>query len=180
MPMTRISTNLRGAEHRRRLAQASTEVFRELGLRDEHITTVFSDLDRNDVFVADRSFGERFADSNFVLATVYLGSHRRVGVRANLARALVDAVDGHVAPSDVCAEFVVRDGADVYVGGVSLGSATANQDSPTTVGEGGRDLDQRLRFLLDKTWNVGYRGWEPITPLAALRGDFVEWTRSPR
>ena len=174
MPIARVTTNIRDLELRRGLAEAGTEVFRHLGLADEHITTVFTDLTGNDLFVGETAFEERHPGELFVLVTVAMGSKRGADVRSLLAHAYTVAVEGVVAAQDVCVEYVVRDGRDVYVGGIPLGTATAGVAMPQRPAED-YDIDQGLRSVLEKLWNVGYTGWDPATPLAALRDDAVDW-----
>jgi hypothetical protein len=176
MPIVRIFTNLSEAEHLHKVAKAGAEVFRSLGVRDEHITTTITHSSGDDLFVADKTFAQLHGGEFFLLASVSMGSKRSADVRDQLARAYTEAVSGLIARNNVSVDFIVRDGGDVYVGGFALGSAIAHRarpGHPKAVTH--RELDEALRILLAKEWNVGHTGWDPSTPLTALRDESVEW-----
>lgn len=175
MPIIRILTNLSDTEDRRLLARAGAHVFGSLGLRNEHITTIFTATSGADLFVAEKTFKELHGDEKFIVATVSMGSKRDADVRAELAIAYTHAVAGIVARHNVSVDFAVRDGGDVYVGGVALGTATTQLASISSDRGEASDLDARLRALLAKHWSVGSSAWDPSTPLAALRDDETEW-----
>lgn len=174
MPIAQIRTNLSNTEDHRRLAKAGTEVFSSLGLRHEHITTTFIHVSSAEIFVADRTFEEAYGDEKFVLVSVAMGSKRGTDVRARLAQAYTDAVAGIVDRLNVAVDFVVRDPGDIYVGGVVVGLATA-ADLRVGEGQGTADLDQRLRRVLTKHWNIIDDEWQPQTLLAELRPPDLEW-----
>lgn len=174
MPIIRVTTNVT-RQARAKLARAGTDVFRSLGLTDEHITTVIDTVSGDDLFVAGDTFEERYGDARFVLATVFLGSKRGTDVRERLARALTQAVDGVVARNNVSVDFVIRDAGDVYIGGVALGSAAFDASLLPREQVDGAEVDQRLRILLNQVWKVGSTVWAATTPLAALRCDTIEW-----
>ena len=176
MPVIRISTNIEDTENRSLLAKAGADVFRSLGLRSEHITTVFIGISGRDLFIADTSFEDVYAEEKFLLATVDMGSHRGPETRSQLARAYTEAVSGFVAPHNVSVDFTARDPGDVYVGGVALGLASATTRTHR-VPEGRRDddLDDRLRQLLAAHWEIELTDWDPSTLLAELCHDEISW-----
>lgn len=174
MPITRVLTNLNSREDHWRIAGAAADVFGGLGLSDEHITTTFTVIGDDDLFVGRSTFSERFPGERFALITVSLGSHRGTDVRTSLAAAFTAALSGSVEARNVCVDFTIRDGGDVYVGGVAMGVESAGAERVDRSTNHG-DVDSRLRRLLDIEWVVGSTGWHPATPLSALRDADAEW-----
>ena len=176
MPVIRINTNIEDIEIRKLLAKAGADVFRSLGLRPEHITTLFTGTSGFDLFISDTAFEEVHAGEKYLLATVAMGSHRGPETRAQLARAYTDAVTGIVAAPNVSVDFVVRDSGDVYVGGVPLGLASATtQTRRVHADQRVDDLDDGLRRLLAAHWEIGHSDWIPATLLAELCRSEVSW-----
>src|ERR1700722_15031095 len=145
MPITRVITNLTDFEHHRSIARVATEVFSSLGLSDEHITTTVTAITGENLFVGTNTFADTFGEDHFAHITVSLGSQRGTDVRSRLATAFTMALRAVVAPSTVGVDFTVREGGDVYVGGIAMGRATAWPGSTEQTAHPTSDLDERLR-----------------------------------
>jgi hypothetical protein len=153
VPLISIQTNVTDDAIRKCVAAAATDVFGSVGIRREHVTTVFRTVAAHDIFVGGTPLDEEVdRHIGFALIEVAMSATRGEPVRDALATALADAMGEEVDRGRLSIDFVAREAHDVFIGTQPLARSRSNQPSspPSIVGG---DLEGSLRRSLAAYWN---------------------------